>query len=72
MPTKGRRAYRGRWERRQPTSRVVQVNDGAASHDGGAVTVHGLPPERLLGFAYRMAATPNADVAMVVFETVAG
>ena len=36
MPTKGRRAYRGGWERRQPTSRVVQVNDGAASHDGGA------------------------------------
>lgn len=38
----------------------------------GAVTVHGLPPDMLDPFAERMAATPDADVATVVFETVAG
>ncbi len=37
-----------------------------------AVTVHGLPPDMLDPFAERMAATPDADVATVVFETVAG
>lgn len=37
-----------------------------------AVTVHGLPAGLLSGFARRMGATVDADVATVVFETVAG
>jgi hypothetical protein len=36
------------------------------------VAVHGLPAGLLSGFAERMDATPDADVATVVFETVAG
>lgn len=36
------------------------------------VAVHGLPPGLLDGFLTRMTVTPDADVATVVFETVAG
>lgn len=38
----------------------------------GAVRRHGLPAELLDGFLTRMTVTPDADVATVVFETVAG
>lgn len=36
------------------------------------VAVHGLPAGLLGVFVYRMDATPDADIATVVFETVAG